>query len=106
MLANMHALTLGSALSPSSKEQLVGWLRANRTGDARLRAGLPPGWRAGEKTGTGANGTSNDAGLLWPPDGAAPVLVAACLTGGSADGAVRDTVLADVGALVAAAWTG
>lgn len=105
MLETMHALTLGPALSPSSKERVVGWLRDNRTGDKRLRAALPSGWRAGEKTGTGENGTSNDVGLLWPPDGGtAPVLVAAYLTEGPADGAVRDAALADVGAAVGAAW--
>jgi beta-lactamase class A len=103
MLATMQRLTLGDALSPGSRAQLVAWLRANRTGDTRLRAGLPPGWQAGERTGTGPNGTSNDVGLVWPP-GAAPLLVAAYLTEGAADMATRDAALADVGASVAAAW--
>lgn len=105
MLADLHALTLGTALSAPAKERLLGWLRGNKTGDKRLRAGLPRGWQAGEKTGAGENGTNNDVGLLWPPDGAAPVLVAAYLTEGSADGAVRDAALADVAAAVAAALT-
>jgi beta-lactamase class A len=39
----------------------------NQTGDTRLRARLPRGWEAGERTGTGPHGTSNDVGLLWPP---------------------------------------
>jgi beta-lactamase class A len=103
MLATMQRLTLGEVLSPGGRAQLLAWLRANRTGDTRLRAGLPPGWQAGERTGTGPNGTSNDVGLLWPPSGA-PLLVAAYLTGGVADMAVRDAALADVGAAVAGAW--
>lgn len=102
MLADLRALTLGRALFASSREQLLAWLRGSRTGDARLRARLPQGWQAGEKTGTAANGTSNDVGLLWPPRGRAPVLVAAYLTQGPADAAVRDTALAEVGAAVAA----
>ena len=106
MLATLHALALGTALSSSSRERFVGRLWDNRTGDKRLRAGLPPGRRAGERTGTGGNGTSNDAGLLWPPRGRAPVLVAAYLTGGPADAPARDAALADVGAAVAAAWAG
>ena len=106
MLASLHALTLGTALSAASRELLLAWLRANRTGDRRLRARLPRGWQVGDKTGTGANGTSNDIGLLWPPDGGAPLVVAAYLTGGPADGAVRDAALADVGAAVAAAAVG
>lgn len=103
MLATMQRLTLGDVLSPGTRAQLLAWLRANRTGDARLRAGLPPGWQAGERTGTGPNGTSNDVGLLWPPDGS-PLLVAAYLTEGATNMAKRDAALADVGAAVAAAW--
>lgn len=103
MLATMQRLTLGDVLSTGSRAQLVAWLRANRTGDTRLRAGLPPGWQAGERTGTGPNGTSNDVGLVWPPGGA-PLLVAAYLTEGPADMATRDAALADVGAAVAAVW--
>jgi beta-lactamase class A len=101
MLADLHALALGSVLSKSARETLQGWLRGCKTGNARLRARLPQGWSAGEKTGTAENGTSNDVGLLWPPGDAAPVLVAAYLTGGSADSAIRDAALADVGAAVA-----
>jgi beta-lactamase class A len=107
MVATLRKLALGDALSPGSRTQLVGWLRGNLTGDKRLKARLPGGWQAGEKTGT-YNGTrtSNDVGLLWPPNGAAPILVAAYLTEGAADGNIRDAALADVGAAVAAAWTG
>lgn len=106
MLASLQALTVGSALSDPAKAALLGWLRNNKTGDARLRAGLPSGWQAGEKTGSSKNGTSNDVGLLWPPNGGAAVLVAAYLTQGPADGKLRDAALADVGAAVTAAWTG
>nr|WP_254453699.1 class A beta-lactamase [Siccirubricoccus sp. G192] len=56
MLANLQALALGPALSAGSREQLVGWLLGNRTGDTRLRAGLPDGWRTGDKTGSGGEG--------------------------------------------------
>jgi beta-lactamase class A len=103
-LSTTQTLTLGSALSDGSRQRLQGWLRGNKTGDNRLRARLPQGWQAGEKTGTGANGTANDAGLLWPPGGAAPILVSAFLTGGSAKPEARDAALAEIGAAVAAAW--
>ena len=103
MLSSLHALTLGTALSAASRDQLLGWLRESKTGGKRLRARLPHGWQVGDKTGTGERGTSNVVGLLWPPDGGAPVVVTAYLTEGAADGAVRDAALADVGAAVAAA---
>ncbi|MDN3566492.1 class A beta-lactamase [Paeniroseomonas aquatica] len=106
MLAGLRALTLGTALAPASRERLLGWLRDNRTGDARLRAGLPAGWRAGEKTGSGEHGTTNDVGLVWPPGevaGGAPVLVAAYLTGTTAPAETRNATLAAVARAVAAA---
>ncbi|GGF27940.1 beta-lactamase [Aliidongia dinghuensis] len=104
MLADVQALTLGAALKTAGKAQLLEWLRGNRTGDRRLRAKLPDGWVAAEKTGTGDHGTSNDVGLLFPPNGAAPLLVAAYFTEGPADSTVRDGTLAEVGASVVTAW--
>jgi beta-lactamase class A len=103
MVADLRVLLAGG-LRPQSRDRLLRWLRDNQTGDKRLRARLPRGWAAGEKTGTGGFNTSNDVGLLWPPNGAAPVLVAAYLTEGPADGATREAALADVGEAVAAAW--
>ena len=101
MLENLNRLVLGSALSPGSRGHLTGWLIANRTGDARLRAGFP-GWRVGDKTGTGERGTANDVAVLWPPSGA-PVVVTVYLTGASGTGEARNAVIAAVGRSVAAA---
>ena len=79
MVAMLQGLALGSVLSPSSRARLVGWLLANKTGAKRLRAGLPAAWRIGDKTGAGANGSNNEAAILWPPNHP-PILVAAYLT--------------------------
>ena len=49
MLDDMRALLLGDALSPSSRKQLADWLIATTTGDQRIRAGLPAGWRVGDR---------------------------------------------------------
>lgn len=102
MLANLHALVLGSSLAPTSQAKLATWLAGNTTGDARLRAGLPKTWRVGDKTGTGGYGTTNDVGIFWPPE-RAPVLVAAYLTGSPASPAARDAKIAAVGRAIAAA---
>ena len=102
MLANLHTLALGHALSAKSREQLVEWLVGNKTGDTRLRAGVPAGWRVGDKTGAGENGTTNDVGLIWPPD-RAPVIVAVYLTGTSATGERRNATLAAVARAVTSA---
>jgi len=102
MLSNLHALVLGNVLTANSKDQLTRWLLGNKTGDTRLRAGLPSGWRVGDKTGSGERGTTNDVGIIWPPE-RAPVLVSIYLTGTSAGAEQRNATLAAVGRAVAAA---
>ncbi|ACC70353.1 class A beta-lactamase [Paraburkholderia phymatum] len=101
MIADMRAMLLGEHLSAASRQHLTVWLVANKTGDTRLRAGLPPDWRVGDKTGTGERGTSNDIAIVWPA-GRPPVLVAVYLTGATQTSAAqRDAAIAKVGALVA-----
>jgi beta-lactamase class A len=100
MLEDLRTLLLGEALSAASRAQLAEWLVATTTGATRLRAGLPEDWRAGDKTGTGANGVTNDVAIAWPP-GRAPVLVAAYFAGSSVAQEVRNGVLAEVGRIAA-----
>lgn len=100
MARTLRTLLLGDALSPASREQLAAWLKANTTGDRRLRAGVPPSWGIGEKTGT-AGESANDAGIVWPP-GRAPLLVSAYLADSPAGAAAREQALAGVGRLLAA----
>jgi beta-lactamase class A len=102
MVKNMQTLLLGEALSPASKEQLTKWMVGNKTGDTRLRAGMPAGWKVGDKTGAGERGTTNDVGIVWPPQ-RAPVLVAIYLTETSAPVEQRNAALAAVGRAVASA---
>lgn len=103
MLRTVQMLVLGEALAPPSRAQLQAWLLGNLMGDKRLRAGMPPGWRVGEKTGT-AQGTANDVGVVRPAPGqGAPAVVACYLTECPAAPAQRDAAIAQVGRL-ATAW--
>ncbi|MDQ2101184.1 class A beta-lactamase [Azospirillum isscasi] len=105
MVHSMERLMLGDALAPASRERLIAWMVANRTGDKRLRAGLPKGWRVGDKTGTGVRGTANDIAIVWP-EGRAPLLIASYLTQ-TADGfKERDAIHAGVARAVADALDG
>ena len=99
MLENMHKIILGNALSASSRKQLIAWILANKTGDKRLRAGVPKGWRVGDKTGTGDHNATNDIAVIWPP-GRAPIIVTAYYTESPAPIGEREAVLAEVGRLV------
>jgi beta-lactamase class A len=101
MVKTMQALVMGDALSQSSREQLIAWLVANKTGDTRLRAGLPPAWRIGDKTGSGERGTSNDVAVAWPPN-SAPVFIAVYLTGTTVTAEARNGAIAAIGTAIAA----
>jgi beta-lactamase class A len=101
MLQSLRALLVGDALSAASRTRLTGWMVASPTGSRRLRAGLPSPWRAGDKTGTGERGATNDVAIAWPP-GREPLLVAAYYDApDDAPMARRERVLAEVGRVVA-----
>ncbi|HVX91981.1 MAG TPA: class A beta-lactamase [Xanthobacteraceae bacterium] len=102
MARDLKTLVLGSTLSSSSRKQLAAWLLGNKTGGARLRAGLPEDWRVGDKTGSGERGTANDVGVVWPP-GRAPLVVAVYLTQASVSPDRRNATIAAVGRAVASA---
>jgi beta-lactamase class A len=104
MAHNMHRLLLGDALSPSSRRQLRDWLLGCKTGDKRLRAGVPAGWQVGNKTGTNRT-DANDIGILLPP-GRQPLLVAAYLAGSTAPMDVKEATLAGAGRLAASRVAG
>lgn len=102
---------IGGWLKPDSNRLLISWMEATETGTKRLRAGFPPGWRAGDKTGTGmAKGMPdkyNDIAIAWPP-GKPPILITAYYeTPTNHGGKIRDedqAVLAEVGR-IATAWS-
>jgi beta-lactamase class A len=95
-----QALVLGDRLDPADRALFTEWLVGNKTGDARIRAGVPVGWRVGDKTGTGSYGTANDVAVVWPPD-AAPIVLAV-LTSRAAENAEQvNALLADAARVVA-----
>jgi beta-lactamase class A len=101
MLGTMQRLLIEDALSAASRDRLIGWLLAGKTGARRLRAGLPADWRVGDKTGTGGNGTVNDVAIAFPP-GRSPILIAAYYTESTISDDARNTVIADAARLAVA----
>ncbi|GAA2096166.1 class A beta-lactamase [Streptomyces albiaxialis] len=75
MATDLRTYVLGDALSDRKRALLTDWLRRNTTGDDLIRAGVPEGWRVGDKTGNGGYGTRNDIAVIWPPD-AEPLVLA------------------------------
>lgn len=103
MLETMRRILVDDALAPPSRERLLRWMRASKTGEARLRAGFPKDWVAGDKTGSGENGTANDVAVAVRPS-AVPVLLACYMTGSKANSARLNETHAAIGRLVAAAF--
>ncbi|MBB2741978.1 UNVERIFIED_ORG: beta-lactamase class A [Microbispora rosea subsp. rosea] len=99
---DLRALTTGDALGAKDRSRLIGWLRGNTTGDARIRAGLPTTWIVGDKTGTGGTyGTANDIAVVWPAKDAAPIVMAIYTNRRAADGATDDKVIAQTATVLA-----
>jgi beta-lactamase class A len=105
MAANLKRLATENVLG-GARDQLVAWLVGCKTGDAKLRAGLPKTWRVGDKTGSGAYGSSNDVAVIWPADGRPPLIVTAYLTGTTAPDDKRNATHAAIGRAVAEAVGG
>ncbi len=89
----------GDVLKTDSLAQLKAWMIACATGTKRIRASLPVGWTAGDKTGTGANGAANDVAVIWPDNGS-PIFMTIFTTGGTLDADGRDKVIADTAKVV------
>jgi beta-lactamase class A len=101
MLRNLEKILLGGVLKPASRRQLTEWMLANTTGKAKFVAGLPPGWKVADKTGSGGHGSNNDIGALYPPAGR-PVLVTSYLTETEIPDDERNAIHAEVARAIAA----
>jgi beta-lactamase class A len=100
MTADLRGIVLGNALNAASRTLVTQWLLHNKTGDKRVRAGLPAGWKVGDKTGTGNRGSTNTVGVAWTPGGA-PLLFAVYLTETAAAEDKRNGVHSEIGKLIA-----
>jgi beta-lactamase class A len=99
MAGTLRRLILGDVLSPASRERLTGWMVNCKTGDNRLRGGLPTGWKIGDKTGNNGADAAADIAVVWPrPE--RPVLISAYTQGGKPSTAQLEAVFADVGRAV------
>lgn len=68
MATSAAGYVFGNRLGAGHRKQLRGWMIESETGLKRIRAGLPQGWIAGDKTGT--CGTAyNDVAFVEAPDG-------------------------------------
>ena len=99
-------LKRGELLSPASTARLLSTMGQTRTGKARVRAALAPGWKWNHKTGTGQVlngriGGINDIGLLTAPDGTVYAMALMTIpnrSGGQAQGMMQAVTKAVIAA--------
>lgn len=81
MARTVARIVYGDVLPEAERAELKGWMVATETGLTRVRAGLPEGWVAGDKTGTsglvGSEGNYIDIGFAEGPKGEPPITFAA-----------------------------
>jgi beta-lactamase class A len=99
---DLRLLVLGQVLSPGRRQVLTSLLLGNTTGGPYIRAGVPAGWKVGDKTGNGGWGTRNDIAIAWPP-GRAPVVISVLSRRSAAHAASDDALIADATAAALAA---
>ena len=68
MATSAASYVFGGRLTPEYRKQLRGWMIESETGLKRIRAGLPQGWIAGDKTGSCGN-AYNDVAFVETPGG-------------------------------------
>jgi beta-lactamase class A len=103
MAHTLQRLALGKALDAPQRDQLVGWMRNNKTGQKRIRAGIPTGWEVGDKTGGGDYGTTNDIAVLYRPS-QPPLVLAIYFTQKQKDAPLRDDIVAQATRIVTAGF--
>ncbi len=103
MQNSLYQLALGAALPKFQQLLLQHWLKTNTTGNARIQAGVPNDWAVADKSGTGAYGTTNDVGIIWPPN-STPIVVAIYFRQYKKDVSPRDDVIASITRMIVSSF--
>jgi beta-lactamase class A len=99
MAGNLRRFLLGEVLSQRSREYLTDWMLNCKTGNNRLRAGLPGSWRVADKTGNNGKDAAGDIAVTWPSSGG-PILVCVYTQGGSPTAPQLEAIFAEIGRVV------
>lgn len=105
MLGNLDKLFIGDILSETSRDKLEEWMVTGTVTGPLIRAGVPKNWQVADKSGSGANATRNDIGVLYRPE-KAPIIAAIYYTGSKLDMDGQNKVIADAAALIASRFGG
>ncbi|CAN7349285.1 class A beta-lactamase [Bradyrhizobium sp. LjRoot220] len=99
MAGNVRRFLLGDVLSQASREHLTEWMVNCKTGDNRLRAGLPKHWKVADRTGFNGQDAAGDIAMTWPVSGG-PVVICAYTQGGTPKPDQFTAVFTEIGRMV------
>lgn len=98
-LRSLQELTLGQILSPSSRQQLIRWMKDNQVAGPLLRTHLPHGWQIADRTGAGDHGSRSIQAVVWPKN-RQPVLISLYITQTTASMSARNQAIAEFGQIL------
>jgi beta-lactamase class A len=101
MAQTLRRFVLGRVLSEPSRSTFTGWLVGCRTGDNRLRAGLPATWVIGDKTGNNGDDAAGDIAVVWP-EANNPIVICVYTRGGAPSPQQLESAFAGIGRFVGA----
>ncbi len=101
MANHLRQILIGQTVGKANATTLGEWMIGSKTGDNRIRAGVPERWTVGDKTGTSSPpaATYNDVAIIWPGHGdykGSPFLLVVYLDRPKVDAKAADAALADV----------
>lgn len=103
MARTLRQLLIGKVLTPTSRQQLLDWMEADKVGGPLLRSVTPAGWFIADKTGAGERGSRGIVAVLGP-DGQPTRLVVIYITGTQATMDVRNKTIAQIGESLIKHW--
>ncbi|MEK5165774.1 class A beta-lactamase [Paenibacillus sp. FSL R5-0527] len=103
LATSLKSFTLDDTILPEKRSILTDWLIGNTTGDHLIRAGVPVGWKVGDKSGGGYYGTRNDIAIVWPP-GKDPLIIAILSSRDTQDAGYDDALIAEAAEVVVGAF--
>jgi beta-lactamase class A len=93
----LASLERGELLEAPQRALLWDLMGRARTGERRIRAGLPPGTPVLDKTGTGRDGTvTNDVGVVTLPGGKGHLAIAVLIAASSLPANAQEDVIAEI----------
>jgi beta-lactamase class A len=100
----VRTITLGDLLRPKDRALLNEDLADSATGARLVRAGVPPSWQVGDKSGTASYGTRNNVAVVHPP-GRAPWVVVVMTSHDDLDADPDDALVAKAMRVVVDHWS-